>query len=174
MNALLYTLPVIAYFVINKNKSKIVQGDAASFKTWDKYTNQRITNLHPSIRTDVYRAIQELQRKGINVRIASGYRSFKEQNEIFAKVPKVTKAQGGQSYHNYGLAVDVYEIKSGKLYEGNRKEIAAVFKKFGFDWGGDWPTFKDYPHFQKTVKGGWRELLKKQKAGKLKNGYVII
>jgi peptidoglycan L-alanyl-D-glutamate endopeptidase CwlK len=29
-------------------------------------------------------------------------------------------------------------------------ECVAIFKKYGWEWGGDWKKFKDAPHFQKT------------------------
>ena len=30
-------------------------------------------------------------------------------------------------------------------------ECVAIFKKYGWEWGGDWTKFKDLPHFQKTL-----------------------
>jgi peptidoglycan L-alanyl-D-glutamate endopeptidase CwlK len=38
--------------------------------------------------------------------------------------------------------------------DGNRNgepdwfEVVAVAKELGFSWGGDWKSFKDYPHLQ--------------------------
>ena len=29
-------------------------------------------------------------------------------------------------------------------------EVVSEFKKVGWSWGGDWRTFKDMPHFEKT------------------------
>ena len=29
-------------------------------------------------------------------------------------------------------------------------EVVTEFKKAGWIWGGDWRTFKDMPHFEKT------------------------
>ena len=36
--------------------------------------------------------------------------------------------------------------------------VVNCFKKFGFEWGGDW-KFKDYPHFQKPMGYKWQTLL---------------
>ena len=63
----------------------------------------------------------------------------------------VTNA-GGTSYHNRGLAIDVFDIKDGKivepLFNGEvMKTIVKIAKSDGFSWDGDWKTFKDYPHF---------------------------
>jgi peptidoglycan L-alanyl-D-glutamate endopeptidase CwlK len=110
-----------------------------------------------------------------------------EQDALYAqgrKKPgkKVTNAKAGQSIHNYGLAVDIVLIIDGKTaswdvkadWDNDRKadwmECVEIFKKHGWDWGGDWRTFKDMPHFEK--KGyTWRTLIAKAKD---KQGYVIF
>ena len=122
---------------------------------WCQFTQQRIKTLHPSLQNDVTKAILELQAKGIYVRVTQGYRTFEQQQELYDSGKGVTKAQAGQSYHNYGLAFDIVEMDAqGKTcyWESNRwNEMASVFKKYGFEWGGDWKGgFKDKPHFQRT------------------------
>jgi len=66
--------------------------------------------------------------------------------------------------HNYGLAID-FALRSvdgkdvtwdmGKDFDGDGKpdwmEVVEEAKKLGFEWGGDWKSFKDYPHFQMTA-----------------------
>lgn len=49
----------------------------------------------------------------------------------------VTNAKAGKSYHNYGLAIDVCEIKEGKanLSLDMYKKVAPYAKKEGFTWG---------------------------------------
>lgn len=74
----------------------------------------------------------------------------------------VTNAKAGKSYHNYGLAIDVCEIKEGKanwsldMY----KKVAPYAKKEGFTWGGDWKSFKDNPHFNMVNGKTTSDLLK--------------
>ncbi|GFR56209.1 peptidase M15 [Bacillus sp. CN2] len=104
-------------------------------------------------------------KKGITVVITEGFRSIEEQNELYRqgrskKGNIVTYAKGGESYHNYGLAIDfALQKKDGSLiwdmtYDGNRNgtpdwlEVVSIAKTLGFDWGGDWRGFKDYPHLQ--------------------------
>jgi peptidoglycan L-alanyl-D-glutamate endopeptidase CwlK len=54
-------------------------------------------------------------------------------------------------------------------------ECVAILKKYGWEWGGDWTSFKDYPHFEKTFGQTWQSMLKLKQAGKVDNkGYVII
>ena len=61
-------------------------------------------------------------------------------------------AQGGQSPYNTGRAIDVAPVTGGTnevdWSEPITPEIAEYGKRQGFQWGGDWNTFKDYPHFE--------------------------
>ncbi len=160
---------------------KYIFGNKEDYKTWDKYTNERITKLHPKLRKTVELFILKCQRDGMNVRLASGLRTFAEQEALYSqgRTDKsksiVTNAKAGRSYHNYGLAVDVYEIKNGAIYEGNRNKIALIGKKNGFEWGGDWKKFIDRPHFQMTFGKNINKLETSYKNGTFdKNGYVKI
>jgi peptidoglycan L-alanyl-D-glutamate endopeptidase CwlK len=68
----------------------------------------------------------------------------------------VTKAKGGTSPHNFSLAFDFVPIKNG-IAQWND---ISLFKKCGeigkyisvdgysLEWGGDFKSIKDYPHFQ--------------------------
>lgn len=75
---------------------------------------------------------------------------------------KVTNAKAGDSFHNYALACDIVLIIDGKTaswdtkadWDGDKQsdwmEVVVLFKKYGWKWGGDWTSFKDMPHFEKT------------------------
>jgi peptidoglycan L-alanyl-D-glutamate endopeptidase CwlK len=53
-------------------------------------------------------------------------------------------------------------------------EVVAIFKRYGWEWGGDW-KFVDMPHFQKTFGKSVKQLLDNYNRGaRDKNGYVII
>jgi peptidoglycan L-alanyl-D-glutamate endopeptidase CwlK len=124
-------------------------------------------------------------------------RTFAEQDALYAqgrtKPGKVvTNAKGGQSYHNYGLAVDIVLIRD---MDGNGSfetaswdtkldadgdgqsdwmEAVAILKRHGWEWGGDW-KFSDTPHFQKTFGKNIRELLALYENKKVdSNNYVLI
>jgi peptidoglycan L-alanyl-D-glutamate endopeptidase CwlK len=122
-------------------------------------------------------------------RFAYTLRTFTEQDTLYAqgrtrlfdnqgkRLGIVTKAKGGQSIHNYGLAIDIVLLvdndKNGtkesaswdtvKDYDKDGKadwmEVVNIFKKYGYTWGGDW-KFKDAPHFEK-IGYEWRTLLTK-------------
>jgi peptidoglycan LD-endopeptidase CwlK len=94
--------------------------------------------------------------------VTQGLRTWEEQDALYAKGRSVaplgkkyfvTMAKGGQSYHNFGLAFDIVVLDSvGKAdwdpSHAGWKEAAVVGKSLGLEWGGDWKTFKDLPHFQ--------------------------
>lgn len=153
--------------------------------TWDKVTNERIKLLHPAIRDDVYRFINHVEQElSIKLRVGQGLRTIAEQDALYAQgrtTPGmiVTNAKGGRSLHNYGLAIDILEVKDGKAiwHEGNSKEmlaISSIGKSYTFEWGGDWTSIKDYPHFQRDYGYTWKQLLDKINNGDTENGYVKL
>ncbi|AFC22836.1 transglycosylase SLT domain-containing protein [Saprospira grandis] len=128
-------------------------------KTWDKHTNNRIPTLDARVQKAAYGFINTVEQElGIKLRVTSALRTVAEQDALYKK-DNVTKAQGGQSYHNYGLAIDVVEIKNGQvIWNCDWPKIAAVGKRFGFEWGGDWKGFVDKPHFQMPFGKSIRQL----------------
>jgi hypothetical protein len=125
--------------------------------TWDPVTNNRIEMLDPRVKEPAANFINKVQSDlGIKLRIVQGFRSISEQNDLYSigrTTPglKVTNARGGQSFHNYGLAIDVVIMKNGKPDWSKLPDDAVkIGIKFGFEWGGNWSSFKDYPHFQMT------------------------
>jgi peptidoglycan L-alanyl-D-glutamate endopeptidase CwlK len=165
----------------------------------DPVTLERIKLLHPKVREEslqIYEEICEALTGKAICRFSFTLRTIAEQNKLFAQgrsiVGKiVTKARGGHSYHNYGLAIDIVLIKDtngdGNYdkavwdtktdFDGDGKsdwmEVVQIFKEYGWQWGGDW-KFYDAPHFQKTFGYSVRQLLAMHKAGNIKNGYVNI
>lgn len=93
---------------------------------------------------------------GMPVRITEGYRSIERQNELYAQGRTaagniVTNARGGQSLHNYGVAVDfIFRREGYDATEAQWQLLGAVGKSQGFVWGGDWTSFVDKPHFELT------------------------
>ena len=134
----------------------------------------------PVLKSKCCKFIVAAEAQGMNLRITSGYRSVDEQNALYAQGRTkpgniVTKAKGGQSNHNFGLAFDVVEIKNGvALWDNDWNKIEKLGKKFGFEWGGDWTSFVDLPHFQMTFGYETSELLAMYNKGIMKNGYVKV
>ena len=156
----------------------------------DKVTQERIANLHPLLRNEETQIIAKIDQQLIGrakVRITHGLRTFDEQNKLYAqgrtiKGLKVTNAKAGQSIQNYGFAVDIVLISDGKTaswdtkadWDGDKvadwNECVEVFKANGWDWGGDWKSFKDMPHFEKRGCK-WQDRAKKKRD---KENYVIL
>lgn len=145
----------------------------------------RLNLLHPKIRQDAIEAYNEAVRitpVGVHPFIVQTLRSFEESDALYQKGrtrpgPIVTNAKAGQSYHNYGLALDFCLQINGKLswtVDKNWMKVVDCFKKRGFDWGGDWRTFKDQPHLEKRMGYNWRQLLQLHNAGRMKDGYVVF
>lgn len=157
----------------------------------DSYTKQRIGKLHPSVREEVTKIIEECDSAltgRAKVRVTQGLRTFEEQDALYAQGrtkpgKKVTNAKGGQSIHNYGFAVDICLIIDGKIASWDTAkdwdndtvadwyECVKIFAKHGWEWSGNWKTFKDMPHFDKRNLNSWRKLSKLKKD---KNGYIIL
>ena len=135
----------------------------------DQVTISKIALLHPKLRAEaleIYRVICTRLTGRAQVRFSWTYRTEKEQNDLFTigrTIPgkKVTNSRAGESYHNYGLAIDIVLIIDGKKASwedvvdfdndgiADWSEIVSIFKQYGWKWGGDW-RFKDSPHFEKT------------------------
>ncbi|WP_312991526.1 M15 family metallopeptidase [Chryseobacterium flavum] len=146
----------------------------------DKVTSERIKFLHPVVRDEMRNIIQEcnLALTGkAKVRITQGLRSFEEQERLYAigrltSGKKLTNARAGQSLHNYGLAVDICLIIDGKTASwdtakdwDNDKvadwyECVQIFARHGWNWGGNWKTYKDLPHFEKKTVYKGKDLIK--------------
>lgn len=146
----------------------------------DLASERRIARLHPVIREKVKAFLNEAARRGFFLRLTDGLRTIEEQNALYAQGrtkpgQMVTNAKGGQSYHNYGLAFDVVQIKDGKrLWENpDWSKIGQIGKSFGFAWGGDWSGFQDRPHFEYTNNKSYATLLAEVNSGKVdQNGYL--
>lgn len=124
----------------------------------DRSVRNMGAGIHSVVKESAIEMIKQAYKEGIFVQITSGYRSFAEQNKLYAQgrtAPGkiVTNAKGGQSNHNYGLAIDYVLLSAdGKkaLWTVNEKwrRVAQIGKSLGFLWGGDWKSFKDYPHLE--------------------------
>lgn len=166
----------------------------------DKITLDRIQLLHPKLIDEVVEIYDEIdaQLTGSAIcRFTHTMRTFKEQDELFSQGRtrpgrRVTNAKGGQSYHNYGLAIDIallldnnddgrHESASWDTktdFDGDRQsdwiEIVTIFKRYGWEWGGDW-RFVDAPHFQKTFGKSITELQQLHRRNRVDaNGFVLI
>jgi peptidoglycan L-alanyl-D-glutamate endopeptidase CwlK len=127
----------------------------------DERSARNIATLRSEVQPLAEKLIETAQGQGINAKVICGTRTYDEQDELYeqgrTKPGKVvTKAKGGQSWHNFGMAFDVGIFSSdGKKYYGESEAYQTVGKigeSLGLEWGGSWQGFVDEPHFQFNPK----------------------
>ena len=142
----------------------IVAGATTTSNPTARLNEQRLARLHPILTIRAQCMIDLCAYAGIAILITQTLRTWEEQDKLHAKgrtdppIGKkhiVTNAKGGQSYHNFGLAFDIVVLDSlGKAnWDADHPSwtrAAEIGKSVGLEWGGDWRSFKDIPHFQYT------------------------
>lgn len=133
---------------------------AGRLGTFHPRTEAAIHTLHPKAQELMRTVMQTIRNAGINARFISGTRTYAEQNKLYAKgrfgnpPPRVTNARGGFSNHNFGIACDIgiFDANGGYLPESPDYSRAGHIVKAAniphLEWGGDWVTFTDRPHYQ--------------------------
>jgi peptidoglycan LD-endopeptidase CwlK len=154
---------------------------AGEGKKADSRSEGNIATLLPRVRPFARALIEKAANQGIIIKVTSGTRSFAEQDELFAqgrtKPGKiVTKARGGFSNHNFGIAFDVTiftgstdpeKAKTPVFESPVYKAIGALGTELGLEWGGNWKTIVDEPHFQ--LRPAWAEdLIEKEMLAELR------
>lgn len=130
----------------------------------DARSEKAIATLHPLVQPYARSLIQKAASIGITIKILSGLRTYKEQDNLYAQgrtLPgkKVTNAKGGQSNHNFGIAFDI-GVFEGTEYLGKSakyKAVGALGVDLGLEWGGNWKSIVDEPHYQ--LRPNWAEEL---------------
>lgn len=108
----------------------------------------RLNGVHPDLVSVVKLAIE---RSDVDFMVTEGLRSKERQKELVAAGASKTM----NSRHITGHAVDLAAYVNGirwdwPLYEKIAKAMkqAAYELNIKIEWGGDWKSFKDGPHFQ--------------------------
>jgi peptidoglycan LD-endopeptidase CwlK len=119
-----------------------------------------VDDLTPETRAKANELIRLASLQGITLRITSTYRDAEYQDSLYAKgrtAPGsiVTNLSGSKSIHTSRQAFDVVPIVNGRAEystTGAGAERWATIGKLGvqvgLEWGGNWKSFKDFPHFQ--------------------------
>lgn len=118
-----------------------------------------IEELEPETRKLCRELIRKSEESGIPIIITSTFRDWDTQDRLFSKgrtTPgrKVTNARGGYSWHNFRRAFDFVPLDAHGGADWNDLDkfdkVGAIGKSLGLEWGGDFKTFPDRPHFQFT------------------------
>ena len=131
---------------------------------FDKRSETIIMTLHPIAQEKAREFLRKIKDSNILgntiIKIISGTRTYAEQAAIYAQGRTkpgriVTNASPGRSNHNFGIAWDI-----GLFDDGDYLEESPLYRKVGalgkeidlIEWGGDWSSIVDTPHYQ--VKNG--------------------
>lgn len=115
-------------------------------------SQSRLVGVHP----DLVRIVQKaLELSTLDFAVTEGLRTLDRQRELVAKGASQTM----HSRHLTGHAVDLAPIIDGVIrwdwppFYKLADAMKTSAKELGLpiEWGGDWVTFKDGPHFQLPV-----------------------
>lgn len=121
----------------------------------DPRSESMIATLLPQVRPLARALVQKAASCGIQIKVISGLRTYADQDALYAQgrtAPgkKVTNARGGYSNHNFGIAFDI-GVFSGEAYQAESpkyKAVGVLGIELGLEWGGNWTSIIDQPHFQ--------------------------
>lgn len=118
----------------------------------------RLKGVHPDLVRVIAAAAAayEATAPGCNVEVSEGLRTPARQAELV----KAGASQTQNSRHLTGHAVDLFVMVNGEarwdwpLFSRLAAVVKAEAIKAGvaLEWGGDWKTLKDGPHFQLSRK----------------------
>jgi len=131
-----------------------------------------ITRCHPRLQSLAAQLKTKCAAKGYQIAIGESFRSAAEQDALYAqgrtKPGAIITNVSGSSYgsmHQWGIAFDFYRNDGRGAYNtsGNFFEaVGAIGKGLGLEWGGDWKSIVDRPHFQLPDWGSTPGLLKQK------------
>ena len=130
-----------------------------------------ITMCHPQLQLLANKLVTECKKQGLIVKLGECFRSVAEQDALYAqgrttKGSIVTNARGTSysSMHQWGVAFDVIRNDGKGAYNDSDNwfsKVAKIGKSLGLEWGGDWTSPVDKPHFQIPQWGSTPTKLKK-------------
>lgn len=130
-----------------------------------------INRCHPRLIELSKKLISACKGQGLIIGIGESFRTKEEQDALYAKgrtAPGniVTNAKGSSysSHHQWGTAFDIYRSDGKGVYtdsDGFFKKVGKIGKSIGLEWGGDWKSPVDKPHFQLPDWGSTTARLKR-------------
>ena len=135
------------------------QPPAATNDKVDDRSEKVIATLLPEVQPYARALVTKAGADGITIKVISGLRTYDEQNDLYAQGRTkpgriVTNARGGFSNHNFGIAFDVGVFEGSQYLDESPKykAVGVLGMDLGLEWGGNWKTIQDEPHFQLRPK----------------------
>ena len=129
-----------------------------------------ISLCHPELQQKAEKIVSACRGQGLLIGRGECYRSIAEQDALYAKgrtAPGsiVTNAKGSSysSHHQWGTAFDIYRNDGTGAYNNNDgffDLVGTIGVKIGLEWGGNWKSPVDKPHFQLPYWGSTTITLK--------------
>ena len=115
-----------------------------------------ISLLRSDVAANCRKWVELCKAEGLNVLVTSTVRDEEYQASLYAqgrtKPGGIVTNSKAPTFHwdKAGLAFDFCKNVKGREYDDAEffKKAAAIAKKMGFSWGGDWKSFVDRPHIQ--------------------------
>lgn len=157
--------------------------DLLQIKMLQGISRDRMVGVHPILQAWTLKIVEVAAYHGLYFAVHMGLRTWELQDALYSQGREqldvvnarrslaglgpitldenkkiVTNAQGGSSWHNYGLAVDLVEDgdpqKAGVQWSWSKNinylALGKVVQTTKLEWGGLWKSIKDYPHIQMT------------------------
>lgn len=130
---------------------------------FSKNSLKKLEGLHPNLK-EFFQELLKISKYDFS--ITQGIRTAEEQNKLYRQGRTepgaiVTNCDGYKNKSNhqikndgYGHAGDIAILVNNKITweEKYYCEVAnsarELMKKYNVEWGGDWKSFKDLPHFE--------------------------
>lgn len=140
-------------------------------------SSRKIDDLAPPARNRALKFLGECRAQGIDVLVTCTVRDEETQNELYSHGrtreqldgagllhispkpgPIVTNAKGGDSFHQYEVALDGVPLRYGKPVWGTEGEDGVLWNRVGeigeacgLEWAGRWHGhLREMAHFQYT------------------------
>ena len=96
--------------------------------------SRNLADLRADVRANCETFLAECKKAGLNVLVTQTLRDDEYQAALYKQ----------------GYAFDICKNVKGHEYDDAAffTKCAAIGRKIGFSWGGDWKSFPDRPHFQ--------------------------
>lgn len=125
--------------------------------------SRSIDDMIPPAAARARRFLQAANDNGIDLLVTSTLRDHAAQAALYAQGRTkpgriVTNAKPGQSWHNWGCALDVVPLRNGKPVWGTTADpdrqlwerVGQLGEQAGLEWAGRWRRFREFAHFQYT------------------------
>jgi peptidoglycan L-alanyl-D-glutamate endopeptidase CwlK len=128
------------------------------------------TKLHPKLQKKLSELEAACKKAGLKIQITECVRTVAEQDALYAQGRTkpgviVTNAPGYSysSMHMWGVAADFCRVGKSAYdnSDGFFDKVGQIGKKLGLEWGGDWKSPVDKPHFQLPDWGSTPTMLKR-------------